>query len=161
MQPCSVLETDEIYPPFVGNRKWEERYKVVTISNSTNSRIVEVYGHPVYVSDGIVPDIIFFNGYRWAMASSADFGFESTDDEAVAAYFSNDFHGFWSQYTLGFLSSSVGVDSPDNTNIPVSAASLQIDLCELWLALMASDMHFDFRSDHILKRLLYRGTKLS
>ena len=63
------------------------------------------------------PDVVFFNGYRWAMASSADIQI-SESDSGLSDFFANDFHAFWSTYTVGFLSSPISVDSPDDSNTP-------------------------------------------
>ena len=136
-----------MFPEFRGNRKWAGGYDILTLGDGEDDdEPVNVYGRPVYLStvEGgnvnddagtAVPDVIFFNGLRWAMASVSDIGSSTGTPRAanstnivagqvrargkmIADFFSNEFHAYWSRYTVGFLSDRIGYDAPEDTNTP-------------------------------------------
>ena len=114
-----------------GNRKWAETYDLL---KNREGRQVETYGRPVYFSDHLIPDVIFFNGRRWAIVSQADLNptlvvLNSKDGgNSLADFFETEFHAFWSQYTAGFLSEEVSIDTPDGSNTPAEVSWYQAKL---------------------------------
>ena len=105
---------------------------------------IQVYGRPVYVSKAKIPDVLFFNGHRWSMASAAEIDMSPstssyTSDSlsstgstitrsSMAKFFQEQFHAYWSMYTVGFLSAPVSIDTPDDTNTPTDVSWYQADV---------------------------------
>lgn len=80
-----------------------------------------MYGRTVYQdAESAGRDLIFFNGRRWVIGTSSAFPEERKNFGAV---FSKSFHAHWSNYTVGFLSSEIGVDTPADFNTPVGEMS--------------------------------------
>ena len=73
---------------------------------------VEVYGRPVYQNLDGFPTVVFFNGYRWAIASRKDMDFNESEHDSTGSYFQEEFHAFRSNYTVSFLSTPVSIDEP-------------------------------------------------
>ena len=110
---CDHVEVDIRYTPFKGSREWSTSYDLLTSPEADGGdKAVTVYDHPVYLSSAEPFDVMFFNGRRWVIATS-----EVNDwfqRETIAENLSNGFHGFWSNYTVGFLSVNVDLDSPES-----------------------------------------------
>ena len=65
--PCASLNIDSRYQGFLGSRIWSKQYRILT---SDDDRTVDIYGRPVYVSEGKIPvEIMLFNGRRWALTT--------------------------------------------------------------------------------------------
>lgn len=120
--PCDRIEYDPTFEPFQGNRKWAEGYDLL---KNGDGRHAEVYGRPVYLSQDRNPDVIFYNGYRWAIASLSDINKNDGGSTSLVDFFENEFHAFWSQYTVGFLSEPVSIDAPDDSNTPAQVSWYQ------------------------------------
>uniref|UniRef100_A0A7S4INK8 EGF-like domain-containing protein n=1 Tax=Odontella aurita TaxID=265563 RepID=A0A7S4INK8_9STRA len=115
--PCPVLEVDSSRQV-----KWPSRYDLLRHGDGTD---VKVYERPVYVSDttASVFYIIIFSGRRWIITRSDTHatldGGDGTTRAELARYLADDFHGYYSNYTVEFLSESVQINTNMDTASPV------------------------------------------
>jgi len=118
--PCDILEVDTRFPPFQGTREWSAQYNILTFSSGAP---LTLYDRPVYVSEGESFDMIFYMGRRWAILMSESNAFLVR--ETLPEVLSTDFHAYWSNYAVGFLSDPVDVDTPDDAATPVGLRWIQ------------------------------------
>jgi len=115
--PCRTLTTDERYGGFDGSRVFGSTYTVV---NDGDGDLVSSYGKPVYRSNN---DIMLFSGRRWQLTSASDLGIASdTDivsDDDIALFVTTKFHGYWSDYTVSFVSDPADSATPTELPTPV------------------------------------------
>jgi len=111
------MEVDTRFPPFQGTREWSTRYKMLTLDDD-GSVPLSFYDRPVYLGEGAAFDILFYTGRRWAILTSES-------DQTLSEFLSNDFHTYWSDYTVGFLSEPVDTDTPEDAATPVGLRWMQ------------------------------------
>ena len=129
--PCESVEIDVRRETFFSYSK-----KYYQLENFRNDDInafpwVQAYERPIYVSEGEYDkssfDIIIFTGRRWIATKSnklKDFipnqMKNQTNRQYLADYFNNEFHGFFSNYEIDYISGATDVLTPDDGVTPVN-----------------------------------------
>lgn len=119
---CKEIERDDTPPfkDFISTKYWRSNYAV--------AQDVLVYDHSVYTSSFVDDDIdmVFFTGNRWVITSTLTL-FEKPDNvtggneerrQAILTYLENDFHAYWSNYTVDFFSEPVSMQTPKDKMSP-------------------------------------------
>ena len=98
---------------------------VFNLQTRATGSIVTVKDKPVYYQPISATHyvIIFFNGLRWVLTSSASFAHfadynEFNFQKKLADYMHTDFHPFWSEYVGYFMSESMLLSSPSDRVTP-------------------------------------------
>lgn len=132
---CPVLGIDERYGQFQGTRSWPSSFMMLV---DQNNRTAKVYNRPVFVStvssrQGF-PSLIMFLGKRWAILDSSLIKKRPFQDwsnkQDLVKYLNNDFHGYWSNFEVAFLSEPV-FESNNNVYVFVYCCILQKCCLEL------------------------------
>ena len=110
--PCERLDVDQRWGKFpnrLGALHFTNSYKLLLDDNGTP---VEVYNRPVYVEN--IPDnieVIMFLGRNWVVGFSSEMRgdrggqtLEIVGERQLARYLSEDFHGYYSTYSVYFYS---------------------------------------------------------
>lgn len=135
IKPCKEIGVDERQKKFVSVRNWSTNFSLL----EKNDEPVRIYGKPVYINiNSTDNDIIFFTGYRWVMTyppllkdfqKFSENKLHSTD--ILSEYLMNDFHGYWSNYEVGFYSEGIIFGTAQDTSTPVGLkwheASLKVN----------------------------------
>ncbi|CAB9513232.1 expressed unknown protein [Seminavis robusta] len=106
--PCDRMEIDVRGGEFESTRTWSKDFDLFALANeSGKEEVLSLYGRPLYVHQypsGRV-DIIFFTGRRWALTLLGNIpGVSRISD---LSKFVENFHAYYSNYTVDFLSESV------------------------------------------------------
>ena len=144
-KPCETVEVDTSKEPFVGD--WSETFDLIQLAvpriEADKYRIhsVKVYDRPVYSShhdDGSY-HLILFTGRRWVLINSDSAGLRNgldTDWQDVVEWL-EEFHGYYSSYSVSYISSPTDVFTPSDTVSPLElqwygtkSTSNEVDLNE-------------------------------
>lgn len=126
--PCNALEVNPLHS-VGGSRTWAGEYKRLMApigknaadGNTTDSspQLLTKYNRPTYMGGGIqngvaVPvEIIFYNGRRWVnVVKDALFTEEEVKDFLIGA------HGYWSDYTVSFITGPIDINTPEDSTDP-------------------------------------------
>lgn len=135
-QVCKKVQRDERTPAFVGARKWAETFEKA----HDGEKPITVYNHPVFQFKNSFDDfdLLMFMGKRWAILSSTRLEHfvcnniktsvdcsEENYAKKLYTYLQEEFHGRWSEYTVGFFSDVVVLRSPKDTLSPVDISWLK------------------------------------
>jgi len=111
-EPCPVVELDSST-----EFKWPARFEVF---RQDDGRDIQVYFRPVYISNMTDSTffLIIFTGRRWTI-SRFDKHFDSNANTraALARYLTDEFHGYYSNFTVEMISEPIEI----NTNMDVAS----------------------------------------
>lgn len=126
-KPCDTVEVDTSKEPFVGD--WSEIFDLLQLAlpriEADKYRIhsIKVYDRPVYSSqhdDGSF-HLILFTGRRWVLINSDSARLRNglnTNWQDVVEWLES-FHGYYSEYTVSYISSPTDVFTPSDTVSPL------------------------------------------
>lgn len=121
--PCRSLQVVDLSIPFYEDDTYAYGLNFETMkidAERASDTWVEVYGRPIYYTREEKPVVVtIFNGRRWVMGRIGLFPGQVDEENNDTAPFEN-FHGYWSMYTVDFVSEAVDVDTPWDSNDPAS-----------------------------------------
>ncbi|KAL3927224.1 MAG: hypothetical protein SGBAC_013168, partial [Bacillariaceae sp.] len=129
--PCEKLEVDPLHS-IGGSRTWAGSYRLIMAPTNSDgddggenttevsTKLLTKYNRPTYIGGGLIAgrgavpvEVIVYNGRRWTnIVQDARITYEQVQQFLVSG------HGYWTNYTVSFLTGAVDVNTPEDSSDP-------------------------------------------